>query len=337
MGQACPILRRVNADHETCTIVLLIIPGVSMMCVASAIEPLRAANRLSGRELYRWVLASLDGGPIDASNGITLSSVPVEDVWRGAQYMFLLGGVEVEHVDPRPFRTVLGRAARHGVKVGGVSGGPYVMARAGLLNGYKCTIHWEYQAAFEESFPEVICTSSLFTVDRDWMTCSGGVATMDLMLSIIDKQHGSELSVAVCNQFMVDRIRSGGEAQRAGADVRESLLPQSVAKAIRLMRANLEHPLPIADIARESGVSNRQLERQFQRYLSALPSRHYLKLRLDRALELLMYSRIPVAEVALASGFGSTSHFARNFRMQHGVRPSEVRRTNGPVNAPAMV
>jgi len=307
------------------TFVFLLLDGLSLMSLASAIEPLRSCNRLLGREAYRWVLASVTGGLVTASNGIALQVVPVEKALKDAAIVFVCGGLRVQPPQERQHVAVLRRAARRGAVLGALSTGSYLLAHAGLLTGYRCTIHWENRPAFMEEFPELVCTDRLYEIDRNRLTCSGGTAAMDLMLRLVADQHGADLARRVANQFHHQRIRGMEDEQRGGRLDHAAGLPPALDEALRAMAERIEEPLSIPALAALAGISARQLERLFLRYARVSPTRYYLSLRVDRARELLTYSDLPLLEVSVASGFTSTSHFAQWFRRFHGMRPSELR------------
>ena len=310
---------------EPCTIAFLLVENLSMMSLASAIEPLRSLNRLLDREAFRWRLASLDGAVVGASNGIPLPTTPIAEALSGAEYLFVCGGLRIQEAEERRILAALRRADRDGIAIGSLSTGTYLLARAGLLNGYRCTIHWENRPAFEEEFVDLDCTGKLYEIDRDRLTCSGGTAALDLMLHLIAERHSDELARRVANQFHHERIRDQREEQRGGRLEQIAAVPPSVRNAVSLMQRHVEEPLSIATLARRVGFSARQLERLFVRYLKVTPARYYLGIRIDRARELLLYSDRPIIEVAVASGFTSTSHFSHWFKALQGTRPSMLR------------
>lgn len=313
-------------DHRTETMVFLIVEGFSMMSLSSAVEPLRSLNRLAGRDAYAWSIASLDGQAVTASNGIVFSAQPLAKVLDRATALFVCGGLRIPPRIERSHVAALRRAGRLGIGMGSLSTGTYLLARAGLLAGYRCTIHWENRPAFMEEFPDIVCTDKLYEIDRDRLTCSGGIAAMDLMLHLIASRHGRQLAQSVANQFHYDRIRDAADEQRGGWSSNLTSLPEPLRRAIEAMAANLENPLPLQAFAETAGVSARQLERIFMRYMKRTPARYYLALRVARGRELLIYSDWQILEVAVASGFTSTSHFSQWFRRFYGMPPSELRR-----------
>ena len=318
-----------DLSQGTRVVTMLLVDGLSMMSLASAIEPLRSLNRLIDREAWRWRLASLDGGTVVASNGIPLPTEQADAALAGSDYFFVCGGLRIQSLDERRYHTLLRKAARSGIAVGSLSTGTYLLARAGLLDGYRCTIHWENRPALQEEFPNLLCTEKIYEIDRDRLTCSGGTAAMDLMLQLIVKRHGAELARRVANQFHHDRIRDERDSQSGGRLERLASLPPPVRNAVRLMKRHTEDPISIAEIAERSGMSARQIERLFLRHLEMSPARYYLSMRIDRARELLLYSDRSILEVAVSTGFTSTSHFSHWFRRLGGMRPSQLRNRRG--------
>lgn len=310
---------------EPLTFCFLMVDNLSMMSLSSAIEPLRSANRLLGRQAFRWRLCSLDGAPITASNDIVIGAHPVEQSLSDADALFMCGGVTVAQTRERPHLAILRQAARMGMAIGSLSTGSHYLAKAGLLSGYRCTIHWENSAAFEETFPDLDVTGKIYEIDGNRLTCSGGTAAMDMMLRIISDRYGADLARSVANQFHHERIRDAGEEQQGGRLQQVNSLPQSLQKVVQRMQNQLESPISIEELAAHVKLSPRQLERQFKRHLASTPARYYLALRLDRARELLIYANQPIVDIAIMVGFVSSSHFSKWFKRVHGQRPTELR------------
>lgn len=306
-----------------------LIDDFSMMSITSAIEPLRSANRLLGKQVYSWRLLSADASPVRASNGIVLNVDGALNRPLDVDVLFVCAGLQV---DPKPqhrftgaLRNMLGR----GAAIGAISAGAFVLARAGLLDGYRCTVHWEYRPAFVERYPDIQCTNALFEIDRNRYTCSGGVASIDLMLFLIAMDQGVELTDAVANQFHLERIRSQKDPQRSGAVSHLGNAPVALRRAVEIMLGSIENPVPIPAIAEGIGLTPRQLERLCSRYLGKTPVRYYLGLRTERARELLIHTSMPILEVALATGFPSSSYFSQAYRSHFGKTPSEARQNEG--------
>lgn len=304
----------------------LLTPGFALMSYAASVEPLRAANRLAGKELYRWWHATPNDQPAHASNGAAVipdckfgSSVGPPDL-----LLVCAAGNPATFNDKRTF-TWLRRLAGRGVTIGGISGGPFILAKAGLMYGRLCTVHWEHIPAFQEAFPDIRLTRSLFEIDGDRITCSGGTAGLDMMVALITRDHGIELGAAVSDWFLHTHIREGAGPQRMDLRFRLGVADDNVLKALKVMEAHIETPLPRQEIANTAGVSLRQMERSFRNHLQRGVHEYYLTLRLTRARQLLRETSLSVLEISLATGFASCSQFSRAFGREFGISPREVR------------
>jgi transcriptional regulator GlxA family with amidase domain len=317
-----------SADaNRTSRFAFLTLPSYSMIAVSNAVEPLRMANILSGQPAYDWAIASLDGQPVPASNGLALSpTVPLEQIGR-ADIVFVCGGINVREAVSPPLLAALRRLAEQRTPLGALCTGGYALARAGLLDRYHATIHWENLSALREEFPRVLISDQLFTIDRNRFTCSGGVAPLDLMLNLIEAKLGPRISQLVSEQFIVDRVRSDKDRQYVPLRAQVGVAHQSLIKVAELMEANIEKPLPLDRIARLTGVSRRQIERLFKRHLDCVPKRYYLEMRLRRARELLLQTPMPIMDITTACGFQSPPHFSKCYRNQFGYPPSVERQT----------
>ncbi|PQZ87258.1 MULTISPECIES: GlxA family transcriptional regulator [Pseudomonas] len=307
------------------SIVFLLLDQFTLISLASAVEPLRMANQLSGQELYRWNTASPDGNPVWASDGVpitpdgSLVSAPSSDI------VVVCGGIGIQSTVTGELIKWLRTQARYSKRLGGICTGSWVLARAGLLDGYECSVHWEWLAAMQEAFPRVAVSSSLFTLDRDRLTSSGGTAPMDMMLHLIGRDHGHELSAAISDMFVYERIRNEQDHQRVPLKHMLGTQQPKLQEIVALMEANLEEPINLDELADYVALSRRQLERMFQKYLNCSPSRYYLRLRLIRARQLLKQTPISIVELALLCGFVSTPHFSKCYREYFGVPPSDER------------
>ncbi|MEO5770918.1 MAG: GlxA family transcriptional regulator [Burkholderiaceae bacterium] len=302
-----------------------LLAGFPMMAFASAIEPLRAANRLSGEALFDWRLFSRDGEPVRASNGIDIA---VHGSIRDAPVLDLLlvcAGLHEAQLDDQPTHQWLRGLTRRGIAIGSISIGAYVLAYAGLLDGRRCALHWESLAAFAERFPRVRTTSEIFVIDGDRSTCSGGTAALDMMLQVITNRDGRTLANDVAEQFIHPRIRGTQDPQRMAIQSRLGVANEKLIAAIAMMEATHDELRPVQEIADVVELSARQLERLFAKYLRSSPSRFYLKVRLDRARAMLLQTTKPILDVAAACGFTSASHFSRCYRTAYGHKPSDER------------
>ncbi len=312
--------------------VFLTLPQYSQIAVANAVEPLRMANSISGQLAYEWVITSLDGQPVSASNGLSLSpTVGLDQIGR-PDIVFVCGGRNVRDAVTPTLLAALRRLSEQGTGLGALCTGGYALARAGLLDRCRATIHWENVSALREEFPRIIISDQVFTVDRNRYTASGGVAPLDLMLNLIETKLGSKVSQLVSEQFIVDRIRSDKDRQYVPLRAQVGVSHQSLIKVAELMEANVERPVSLERIAQETGLSRRQIERLFKRHLNCVPKRYYLELRLKRARELLLQTAMPIMDITTACGFQSPPHFSKCYRKQFGYPPSVERQSPRRVN-----
>jgi transcriptional regulator GlxA family with amidase domain len=298
----------------------------SMIAFAAALEPLRLANRATGRKLYDWRLFSADGKSAEASNGARIS---VDGRFRDAQDMdavVVCSGVNVQQLDHRDLIAVVRRLVKFGAAPGAVCTGAYVLAKAGLLDGHRCTIHWENRPGIQADFPELEVGEDLFEVDGDRFTCAGGVAAADMMLSLIKRDHGEFVAAVVTDQLILHRVREASERQRMDMRTRLGVGDPKLLRVIALMQGSIDRPQSMEVFARGVGVSLRQLDRLFLKHLGTSPKRHYLKIRLDHACQLLRQTRMPILDVAMASGFSSASYFSQSYLDHFGRTPSSERK-----------
>ncbi|HRY24071.1 MAG: GlxA family transcriptional regulator [Geminicoccaceae bacterium] len=324
------VVTAAGAAVDTETVAFFLVPDFSMISFASAVEPLRIANRLSGRSLYRWLLLSKDGGPVRGSNGI---SVNVDMAMDRIQASFgqslpticLASGLHGERYADKDVFAWLRRMDRHGAVIGALCTGAHILAKAGLITDHRCTIHWENLPGFVEAFPDIDVAADLYEIDRNRFTCSGGTAPLDLMLSRIAAAHGEELATKVSEQCLLDRIRGPHDRQRMPIRIRLGVHHPKLINAIELMEANIEEPLPQEQLAHYIGLSRRQLERLFRRHMGRTPAQYYLELRLERARHLLYQTDLPIMSIACACGFVSASHFSTCYRQMFGRTPRAER------------
>ena len=305
--------------------VFVLLDQFTMLSFACAIEPLRIANRLSGKELYSWKLAGEGGEIATCSNGTTFKLDMDLDELNREDVILLCGGIDVQKATTKRLLNWLRREARRGATIGGLCTAAYSMAKAGLLDGKRATIHWENQDSFAEEFEEVELTKSVFVIDSNRLTTAGGTASIDLVLKLIADDHGEELANAVADQQIYSSIRTDQDTQRLSIPTRIGVRHPKLSQVIQMMEQNLEEPISPSVLARDVGMSTRQLERLFRRYLNRSPKRYYMELRLQKARNLLMQTDMSVINVALACGFASPSHFSKCYRAHYDTTPYRER------------
>jgi len=303
----------------------LLVPGFALMSYAAAVEPLRAANLISGKPLYRWWHATQGGKPVMASNGLTIIPDIGVGTDRDVDMLFVCAGGNPATFNDRQVFAWLRKLARRGATIGGISGGPYILARAGLLDQRRVTLHWEHQPAFSEAFLNIAVAASLFEIDSNRITCSGGISALDMMVALIDRDHGRQLAAAVGDWFLHTHLREGMGPQRMDLRLRLGIADEKLLRVLRRMEGSIEAPQSRAELARIAGVSVRQLERLFRRHLGHGIHRQYSSMRLERARQLLRETTLPVLDVAVATGFSSSSQFSRAYKRNFGEPPSQTR------------
>ncbi|MGH8243611.1 MAG: GlxA family transcriptional regulator [Steroidobacteraceae bacterium] len=303
----------------------LTLPNYSLIAVTNALEVLRMANRVAGRDVYEWSIVSFDGRPVPASSGLELVPTIALDKLGKVEILFVCGGINVREAVSNHLLAALRRFAERRTGLGALCTGGYALARAGLLDHYRATIHWENLPALREEFPRVKLNDQVFSIDRDRYTASGGTAPLDLMLNLIQLKHGLRISQLVSEQFVVERIRSAEDRQYVPLRAQVGSAHQGMIQVAELMEENIEKPLSLEDIARTTGLSRRQIERLFRRHLDCVPKRYYLEMRLRRARELLLQTAMPIMDVTTSCGFKSPPHFSRCYRALFGHPPSAER------------
>ncbi|HYB10482.1 MAG TPA: GlxA family transcriptional regulator [Alphaproteobacteria bacterium] len=304
----------------------LVVPNYSMIAFANAVESLRMVNHVSRKTVCSWSIVSVTGQPVHASNGLAV--VPTIPAVQAANLdlVFVCGGIDIHKACDEVTLAYLRRLARQNTALGALCTGSYVLARAGLLDGYRCAIHWENIAAVRDEFPDVNFSTELFVIDRDRYTASGGTAPLDLMLNLIAQRMGSDLSVAISEEFILERIRSARDQQRIPLLARVGAKQQKIIEAASFMEANMEETMSLDAVAAHVGLSRRHLERLFKQHLDRRPARYYLELRLNRARQLLLQTDMSIMEVTLSCGFQSPPHFSKCYKDMFGHPPSAERR-----------
>ena len=318
-----------TAQKATQRFVFVLMQDFTLLSFASALDALRIANRMANKPLYEWLVIGEDGDTVNCSAGTSFKLDDDLIELKRDDMVMLCGGMKIRENTTKRLLNWIRREARKGLAFAGLCTAAYPLAKAGLLDGKRATIHWENQDSFSEEFDEVDLTKSVFVVDGKRMTTAGGTSSIDLMLKLIADDHGEELANAVADQMIYSSIRTDQDTQRLSVPTRIGVRHPKLSQVIQMMESNIEEPISPSLLAKEVGMSTRQLERLFRRYLNRSPKRYYMELRLQKARNLLMQTDMSVINVALACGFASPSHFSKCYRSHYDTTPYRERGSHG--------
>ncbi len=307
----------------------LMFPGFPMACLTSAIEPLRAANEITGRQEFTWKLVAETAAPVRSSAEIGFDPDVTLQELEGVDQLYLLSPPTAEFVDPRRSPARLRWLDRTGVTLGAFSGGIFPLARAGLMEGRPCSVHWCYEAAFKADFPATEAREVTILREGRRITASGAGAVFDLMLRLIEERLGRDCMTEVACWFQHPFVRDADASQKvpvARSGGTTDNLPAPIREAIRLFETHVEDPLRIPDIAAAVGLSGRHFERTFKRETGQSPLRYYHQLRLMKARQRVLYSNDSFREIAASVGYLSSGPMNRHYVELFGVSPRDERR-----------
>ena len=303
----------------------LLTPDFTLIAFSSAVEVLRMANLTSQQELYRWSVLSLDDRPVASSASFEIQpNLPFAHA-RELDALFVCAGVNVRKNWDARLGTELRRLAAANMPLGALCTASYLLAKAGVLDEHRCTVHWEYLASMREEFPRLTVKDDIFEIDRKRYTCAGGTAPLDLMLYLVSRDYGRDVAFDISEEFTVERIRDLGETQEVSVRNQSPGAPDYLSDAVQLMKHNVSERLFVEEIAEYLKVSTRQLERAFKRYFNTSPSQYYLRVRLNAARNLLRHSSMTVRAIAIETGFKSLQHFSKCYFDHFKVRPTQER------------
>lgn len=307
----------------------LLVNDFTLISMSSAVEPLRMANRICDRNIYQWKVISETGAPVNASDGLSVNvdcGIEDDDALADVDVLVVCGGWNIERNTTDVIVRWLRSIGQSKIGFGSTCTGSHVLAEAGLLDGYRCSVHWENIGSMTDLYPKAHISRSVYTIDRDRYTCSGGTSPVDMMLYLIKRECGPEVSAGVAEQFIYERILRSSDRQRVPLKHVVGNQSEKLIIAVELMEANVREPISQTDISSYTGVSRRQLKRLFQRYLLCTPSHYYSQIRLARARELLQQTSMSLVEISALTGFVSSSHFSKSYKEHFGHAPSEERK-----------
>ncbi len=307
----------------------LMFPGFPMACLTSAIEPLRAANEIMGQRHFDWVLVAETAGPVRSSAEVRFEPDAILADCGALDHLYLLSPPTGQFIDPRRSPARLRWLDRTGTTLGAFSGGIFPLARAGLMEGHGCSVHWCYEAAFKSEFPKVHASEAAILREGRRTTVSGAGAVFDLMLRLIEERLGRHCMTEVACWFQHPFVRDEDARQKvpvAKGSGTNDALPAAIREAITLFDAHIEDPLRIPDVASAVDMSERHFERLFKRETGQSPLRYYRLLRLSKARQRVLYSNDKLSDIAASVGYPRSAPMARHYAEAFGVSPQAERR-----------
>lgn len=303
----------------------LVVPDFPLVPYSAAIETLRFANQLSHQTLYTWETVTMDGAPVTARCGLEIMPKRAASDSASFSALFVCGGVNIRSAWSHELGAWLRALSSKGIALGALSTGAYLLAKAGLLDGYRCAIHWERLATTREAFPKVNFTNAVYEIDKGRYTCAGGITAIDMMLHLVSSNQDKALAQAISDQLVLDRVRCHLDQQSIPLHHEIGTSQPKLTEVATLMSTNLEEPLSIDELAAYVNISRRQLERLFRSHLNQTPTHFYLGLRLKGARKMLMQTEKSITEIAVCCGFASVGHFSKCYRDEFGLPPRSDR------------
>ena len=318
---------KIDYDGPPKDFYFLLLPKLTMLAFSAAVEPLRVANQIAKKELYRWFTMTEDGLPVVCSNFVKITPDSALKPIPKEAYSFVCSGIEPAAAASDKTTNWLNRQRAFGAPVGGICTGAFALAKAGLLRNRVFTLHWENQPSFLEYYPLLEPTPNLYENDGDLITCGGGNAATDMMLQLIEADHGRDLAIVIADMCIHSRSFENTAPQKSATSVVLGCRNQRLIKAIKFMEDNLENPESMLAVAFHVDTSVRQLERLFKQYVQATPNQFYYELRLSRAYALLSETDMSVSEISMAAGFTSPDQFSKRFKKKYGKSPYAFRKS----------
>ncbi|MBB4508651.1 GlxA family transcriptional regulator [Rhizobium johnstonii] len=319
-------LKQLAQGHRPIRIGFFLVPDFPLMTFAAALDSLRQGNRLAKRKAFEWLILSADGGHVKSSSGLGFDADAAIGRAPRCDIVILCAGINYADAYDANVFAWLRRIYSEGCVLGAVSTAVFFLAKARLLEGRRCAVHWESLASFRSEFPNCLATDDIFAIDGRFLTSSGGTVTLDMMLYLISAVEGRELAALISDQFNHARIRRQDDVQRMSPEDRFGIRNAKLAFVVRRMEASLGDPVEISDLASSVALSLRQLERLFHANLGKSPTHFYIELRMTRAKELLVYTELAIGEIAEICGYQSASHFGRSYRTRFRESPAATRK-----------
>lgn len=318
-----------NFSGELCRVGFVLQEHFSMMAFTAAVDALVTANLVRTNPLFSYQTYGLDSAPVTSDLGIEIAThstltTLAQEITKTPDILIICGGFRCNTSENTLLSQTLRQAAKQGLTLGGLWNGAIALAHSGLLDNMSCALHPDNHAFMREKFPKTQVADQVFISDNKRLTCAGPVSALEMMLNMIEHTHGKQVVRAIREILSCDQL-SESSNQKLTPIGDDPCLPKTLRDLIELMAANIEEPMSVDDLTDYVDISRRQAERLFQTHLDTSPGRYYLELRITHARRLLLQSNASVTNIALASGFVSTSHFSNCYKDYFGISPSHAR------------
>jgi transcriptional regulator GlxA family with amidase domain len=309
-------------------VVILGFPGVQALDVVGPHDVFTGASQLTGGG-YDVAMASPGGQPVTTATGLAFLASPLPDPSDRIDTVVLPGGAGVDQARSDPglvdwIKRVTGNARR----VVTVCTGAFLAAEAGLLNGRRVTTHWAFAGRLAREFPDIdVDPDPIFVRSSDTVwTAAGVTAGIDLALSLVEDDHGTEVAQTVARWLVLYLRRPGGQTQFAAP----VWMPRAKRTSIREVQESIEAepggPHRIDDLARRASMSPRHFTRVFTDEVGEAPGHYVERIRTEAARRQLEETDDTVVAIATRCGFGTAETMRRNFIRRMGISPDQYRR-----------
>lgn len=310
-------------------------PDFTLLSLSNLVEVLRhsADEADFSRQIYcSWTLLSHNSDEIRSSCGLEISPTEQFGDPERFDYVVVLGGL-LHSKAPIPdelYRYIL-KAHKKDVPLIGLCTGQFLFAELGLLNERKCAVHFSLETAIRKLFPRVIpVTTEPYVQDGPFVTCPGGLATLNLAMALVSQHCGAARTNKVLHYIMADnRLADVGETIPDGAAPALSCNDKRVRRAVVLMHQKAVETISVAEIAHQVGTTKRELTRLFNKHLRMPPGEYWRTMRLNSARWMVVNTDRSVAQIASDCGFTDSSHLIRWFKRSFDTTPKKMRGIHG--------
>ncbi|TDV56652.1 AraC family transcriptional regulator with amidase-like domain [Pseudomonas graminis] len=314
------------------TVAMVLFNDVLMLDVTGPMDVFSISNRLLAPEKqYRLVTVAEPPLLIRSSCGLKVQAdLALDDLPAAIDLLLVPGGPGAYGVSHPRITAWLPAAAQGARRFGAICTGAFLLGDAGLLDGYRCTTHWNYVERLARRFPASrVETEQIYVVDRNLITSGGITAGIDMALAIVAEDHGKEIALEVAKVLLVVMKRQGGQTPYGPLLAAVPRDDSAIARVQAYVVDHIDEAYTVQRMADLAAMSPRNFARAFQREVSLTPMQFLLNARIDHSRKLLEGSDLPLKVVASRCGFGSARHMRKAFNERIGVTPGQYRQQFG--------